>query len=223
MGGIVIIVKQDEIDIRTGRQLEGAELAHAHDSHAPAGIEPMRRFHLRQNGVERGLDHQIGKVGEGAGGNLAADCAGEKPHADQEALFGSENAQPVENILIMPGIGEKASHAVGEIIARRHVAHQCRVQHAVEDMRTGGDDFGKARCGRHDRHQQVEQRRVVAEQRKELDAGRQAGEEIIETQQCLIGPFAFTEGAQQVRCQLRQPFARLHRLRRTVTAIVPCG
>lgn len=107
MGGIVIVVKQDEIDIRTGRQLEGAELAHAHDGDTAARIEPMRRFHLRQNRIQRRLDHQIGQVGESAGGDFAADCAGQKPDTDQEALFGGKDTQPVENILVMAGVERK--------------------------------------------------------------------------------------------------------------------
>ncbi|MNY67883.1 hypothetical protein D3C86_2055490 [compost metagenome] len=50
----------------------------------------MRRFHLRQNRIQRRLDHQIGQVGESAGGDFAADCAGQKPDTDQEALFGGK-------------------------------------------------------------------------------------------------------------------------------------
>ncbi len=172
MGGIVVVVEENEVDIRTRGQLEGAELAHAHHGHAPARIWPMRRLHLREYGIQGRFNYQIGKMGEGAGGDLATDRACQQPHADEKALLGGENTEPVENILVVAGIGEEIAHALGKIFARRHVAHQRRVQHAVKNMRAGGDDFGKARGRRHDRHQQRQQRLIVAEQREELDARR---------------------------------------------------
>ena len=61
------------------------------------------------------------------------------------------------------------------------------------------------------------------QQREQLDAGRQAGEEGVEADQRLVGAAGLAEGLQQRRRQLGQPLARLGRLRRAVAAEMPAA
>ena len=77
-----------------------------------------------------------------------------------------------------------AQAMIDEIVAGYAAAasrlHQAGIEHAIEHMRTPRDDLGQARCWRHDVDDQVEQRRIAGQQRKQLDAGRQAGNEAVE-------------------------------------------
>ena len=88
-------------------------------------------------------------------------------------------------------------------------------------MRAAGDDAGKARRRPHDRGEQPQQGGVGLEQREELDAGRQPGEELVEADQRLVGAARLPEGLEQRRRKLCQPFARLGRACRPVAAEMP--
>ena len=103
----------------------------------------------------------------------------------------------------------------------RQLSQQSRIEHAVEDMRLGGDDLGQPRRRRHDVDDEEKQGRIVAQQREKLNAGRQAGDEVVEAQQGLVGTGALAEDAQELGRQLRQPLACFHRLRRAVAAVMP--
>src|SRR5690606_24637265 len=59
------------------------------------------------------------------------------------------------------------------------------------------------------------------QQREQLDARRQAFQELVEAQDRLVGAARLAEGLEQRRGELGQPLARLRRLRRAVAAEVP--
>ena len=51
-------------------------------------------------------------MGEGARGLLSGDRAGQEPDADEEALLGGDDAQAVEDVLVVPGAGKEALDAL---------------------------------------------------------------------------------------------------------------
>ncbi len=86
----------------------------------------MRRLHLGNHRLQRLVDDETGEIGEGMTGLGTTDRAGQQANADQEALLGGKDAQPVEDFLVVAGAGEKALQPLAEIVAGGKFDQQAR-------------------------------------------------------------------------------------------------
>ena len=82
---------------------------------------------------------------------------------------------------IVARLGERSRQPrLEERSASGSAAEEGRLDQRVEDMGALDDGLGQPRGGAQDRGEQVEQAGIGTEQREELDAGRQPGEEAVE-------------------------------------------
>ena len=181
----------------------------------------MRLFHLVPHRFERRRDDQVGQIGEGLAGARGRDRTGKQPHANEKLLLLGDDAQPVERFLVGARARERGGEPFLKIGPRRQFRHQSGIEHAVEDMRPPGDQIGELRCRRHHGDQEGQEPRIVADQREELDAGREPLEEFVEAHDRLVGAPGGAEHLEKARGQFGQLLAGLGRTGGAVAAIVP--
>ena len=223
LGVRIVIVEQDQVDVRPGGQLAAAELAHAEDRDPAPRDAAVPARELRLDGFKCCADREVGKIGKGLAGAAGVDRACKQPHADQEFLLRAEDAQPVEHLLVFGRAVDERRKPGRQVGAIRQFREQRRVEQPVENMRPARDDAGQPGRGAHDGGKQLQQAGIGLQQREKLDAGRQAGEELVEAHQRLVGLACLAESLQQGRRQFGQPFARLGRLGGAVAAEMPAA
>ena len=192
-----MVVEQHEIDIGTRRHLAAAEPAEAEHHETAARHAPVRAAELGFDALDQRFQNRVGERREGPAGRLALDRARQKPDADQEALFGGEDAQPRQALFEELSIAQKGRQSLAQKIARRNLAVEGRVQQGVEDMRAQRDGVGQARRGGDRQRQKLQKTRIGGDQREELKAGRQALQEAVKTGQRIVGVLPLAEGFEQ--------------------------
>jgi hypothetical protein len=138
-------------------------------------------------------------------------------------LLGRKDAQAVEHVLVGPVAFKESGETSRQIGAVGQFGQKGRIKQSVEDVRPARDDGGQPGGRAHDRRKQLQQSRIGLEQREQLDAGGQTGEELVEAYQRLVRPARLAEGLQQCRRQFGQPLARLCRLGDAITAEMPAA
>ena len=150
------------------------------------------------------------------------DRAGQQAHADQELLLGREDAQPVEHFLVrgralqeggqprrqIGAVGKLGQERSDRAARRRHAGRRVMIwaSRGAAPMIVA---ISLSSAG------------IGLQQREELDAGRQAGQEGVEAHERVVGALGAAERRQQRRRQFGQPLARLGRLRRLVAPEMP--
>ena len=147
---------------------------------------------------------------------------GQQAGSDQELLLLPDDAGAVDHLLVVARVAKKRLDLGRRSTLRRaHVVGKGRIDQPVHDMGAVDHRLGHARRRGHQRHQQAAQVGVVAQQREQLHARRQARQEIVEPGQRLVGIAGFGNRRQQRRQQFGQMRARRRGAGRGVAAIVP--
>ncbi len=147
-------------------------------------------------GRER-FDQRLGENGIGGAGLLGRQRAGDDADANEEALLAADDARPVERILIVGGLRERAVDDLLELGRRRHGAEEAWIEHGIEQARPPPENGGKPRRGPHDVGDQTGEARIGGKQREELNAGRHVGDHPVEGRKRQVGFGGPAEGVEQ--------------------------
>ena len=219
----VVIIEQDQIEIRGRGQLLATELAHGEQRDAPARHPAMLSFKFGRRRRQHALEQQVGEPGEAAAELAGRGGAGDDADADQELLFLGEDPGAVEDILVATRLAEEGVEPARQFLPAGQRAEELRFEQSVHHMRPPGDRFGQIGRVAHHHGEQRHQRLVGGQQREQLDAGRQAGEEMVEGDQRGIRRFGFGEGDDEARRDLGQKLAGPRRPHGRVAAEMPGG
>ena len=124
------------------------------------------------------------------------DRARQQTSRNQEFLLLPDDAGTIDQILIGARVGQKGIDLGNQHVAVGDVIGEGRVDQSVHDVGAVDNRFGHAWCRCHELNQERAELRMITQQRKELYAGRQAREEIVEMGQRLIGIAGATKGQQ---------------------------
>ena len=102
-------------------------------------------------------------------------------------------------------------------------AEEARVEHGVERAAALAQDAREPRRRAHDGGDQLEQARVLLQEREQLHAGRQLGQEAVEADEGEIGIGGLGERLDQRRLHLGQQLAGAWRAHGGVAAVVPAA
>ncbi len=177
---LVEVVDEDEVEVGGGGHLAPAELAHGDDDRAAARHAAVRSHHLALHLGLHGGDDAFGQQRVGAAGLGGGDGAGQHAHADQELLLAGEQAGAIEHLLEVGGTLELGGDQGIEAGAVGQAAEEARIEHGIERAPALAQDAREPRRRAHDGGQQLEQARVLLQEREQLHAGRQLGQEAVE-------------------------------------------
>ena len=110
-----------------------------------------------------------------------------------------------------------------ELLGGRQHAERAGIEHRIEQAPAARKNARQARRRAHDVGEQPQQARICAQQRKELHAGRQLGEEAVEAGEGAIGIGGIGERRHQQRLHLGQALARPRAAHRRVAAMMPAA
>ena len=221
---VVEVVDEDEVEIGGGGHLAPAELAHGDDGRAAARHLPVRAHQLALDGALQRIDQPLGEQRVGAAGLVGLDGARQHAHADEELLLAADDARAVEHVLdVVLAVADLGGDEPVELLGRRQHAERARIEHGIEQPAAARQDARQARRRAHDVGEQPQQRRIGAQQREQLHAGRQLGEEAVEAGQRAVGIGGVGERRDQQRLHLGEAFARARRAHGRIAAVMPAA
>ena len=174
----------------------------------------VRPHHLALHLGLHGGDDAFGQQCVGAAGLGGGDGAGQHAHADQELLLAGEQARAIEHLLEVGGTLELGGDQGIEAGAVGQAAEEARIEHGIERAAALAQDAREPRRRAHDGGDQLEQARVLFQQREQLHAGRQLGQEAVEADEGQVGIGGIGQRLDQRRLHLGQQLAGARRCAR---------
>ena len=148
---------------------------------------------------------------------------GQHAHADEERLLAADDAGAVQRLLERGGTADLGIDHGREHIGAGQAAEEARVEHGIEHAPAAAQDAGQARRRAHDVGDEAQQARVRAQQREELHAGRQLGQEAVEADEGEIGVGGLGQRVDQQRLHLGQQLAGARAAHGGIAAVMPAA
>ncbi len=183
----------------------------------------MRAHHLALDLGLHGGDHAFGQQRVGAARLRGGDGAGEHAHADQELLLVGEEARAVQRRLEIAGAFQLGGDHRLEVGAVGQAAEEAGVEHGVEHAPALAQDAGEPGRGAHDGGDHLEQGRLLLQEREQLHARRQLGEEAVEADEGEIGIGGLGERLDQHRLHLGEQLAGARAAHGRVAPVMPAA
>ena len=202
------IVDHDEVEIRTGRQLTGAEPAEAEHGDAAARQRAVIGLEGSAHRLEACADDGVGDGRIGSAGLLGREDAGQEARPGEEADLARRVAHAVEEILEMLGLADEAAHPRLDPLLVVDRLDEGRIDDGVEDVRRLRHRVGEARRRAEKIGEEQAQAIVRLEDGQELDGRRHAAEGAVEREQRSIRVGGAAERGEQGGHQFREHLAR---------------
>ena len=170
-----------------------------------------------------GADQFLGELRVGAAGERGGNHAGQHAHADQERLLVADDAGAVERILEIGGAVELGGNDGRDLFGARQIAQHARIEHGIEYAAAAAQNARQPRRGAHDVGDEPQQLGVGAQQREQLNARRQLGQETVEARKRGAGRGRVGQRLDQQGLHLRQALARLGAAHGGVAAVMPAA
>ena len=161
------------------------------------------------------------EIGERPARIRPVDPAVEHLHADLEYVGVVPVAADVELLLEIVDFVERLLEVGGEPVAAGVEVERGGLQHAFEHDRVTAEPVREPGGASHDLGEQPEQGRVVGEQGKDVNPGRERPQEVVETEQRGVRVVGRRQGLQHGRDELGQELARPRAAGRAVAAVMP--
>src|SRR5262249_38599878 len=137
------VIDDDEVEIRARRHLVPAELPQREDRGLlPCDAAMQVREMLFDRAVKR-ANERIRQPGEGLARLLRRHGSRENARPDQEHLLLREDAEANEEVLIRPGLAQRALEGGRELGFFRQRAEEARVDDRVHDLRKLSEAVGE--------------------------------------------------------------------------------
>ena len=172
---------------------------------------------------EHAFEQQVGETREAPAELSGRRRTGDDADADQKFLLLGKDPGAIEHILVAARLAEERIEPTRQLLPARQSAKELGFEQRIDHMRPPGDRVGEVGRVAHHHGEQRHKRLVGGEQREQLDAGRQAGEEMVEGDQRRIRRFGLGEGDDEARRDLGQKLAGSRRPHGRVTAKMPGG
>ena len=183
----------------------------------------VRPHHLALHLGLHGLDDALGQQRVGAAGLGGADGAGQHAHADQELLLAGEQARTIEHLLEVAGALNSAAIMASRLASSGRLPKKPGVEHGIEHAPALAQDAREPRRRAHDGGDQLDQARVLLQEREQLHARGQLGQEAVEADEGEIGIGGIGQRLDQRRLHLGQQLAGTGRAHGRVAPVMPAA
>ena len=223
LGVVRCVVDEDDIEVRRWRHFTAAQLAQRHHEHSgPRHVAVLAgEFVLDPRRQE--AEDDVGDVAQGGRGVARLEALAEALHPHLELAVVGPAPAIAQHVLEVPGLAEQQVQFLLEERRRWRRVEKVGAQHAFQDLGVAAQVLGQARRGADDLRHQVEEFRPGIEHGKELHAGRQSGEETVETDKGIVGKRRFGQRRQKPWHQLGQQLAGPGAAHGAVAPVMPAA
>ena len=215
------VVDEDEVEVGADGELARAELAEAeHDEGAARDRPVLRDQPLLGRGQER-AEHDLGNGGERGRGLGCRAQAQQHLEAGLELAAMRPAADGVQHVLEVADVDEVPGELLLEGGRIGQALEEVGGEHRLQEVDATGELAGEARGRAHEVGQEGEEVQVLAQEREDLHARRQAGQELVEQAEGGIGVGLLLERAEERGRELGEELARPRAAGGADVAVVP--